>query len=216
MLKKTSLLLVFGTLFAFNLSEAQDSLASKRDSMEVLLLRTAQNYGQFIRIVKAMPANSPHLSLLPSVLPINIPVEDFRVVSGFGLRLHPLLKKKRLHAGVDVKAVAGTSVKATATGYVSQAGYDHELGAFVRIQHAFGFETIYGHLEGYCVKTGQCVELNEEIGRVGNTGLSTGAHLHYAIKKNGSAIDPFQFCYLLRYRLWLYQIDKPIASGILD
>ncbi len=207
---------MFGIVLAVNLSKAQDSIAFKRDSMEVLLLRTAQNYEHFIRIVKAIPVNSPYLSLLPSVLPINIPVENFRVVSGFGFRLHPILKTNRLHAGVDVKAVAGTSVKATATGYVSQVGYDYGLGAFVRIQHAFGLETIYGHLEGYCVKVGQCVELNEEIGKVGNTGLATGAHLHYAIKKNGSAIDPFQFCYLLRYRLWLYQIDKPIASGILD
>jgi murein DD-endopeptidase MepM/ murein hydrolase activator NlpD len=212
---KTSFIYVFSFMLGHFtvLSYAQDSVQVKRDSMEIELLRTTQTYSQVVRLIKVLPAGSPYVSLLPSVLPVNIPIDSFRVVSPFGIRQHPILKKSRFHGGVDVRAKAGTAVKATAAGFVSQVGFDVALGAFVRLQHAFGFETVYGHLKGYCVKPGQRIELNQEIGQVGQTGMTTGPHLHYVIKKNGSAIDPFQFCFLLRQRLWLYQIANPTASG---
>lgn len=197
-------------------SQAQEISQQMRDSLEVELLRTTQTYDQVVRIVQLLPSESTYLSLIPSVLPVNLPIEAFRVVSPFGMRQHPILKKSKLHGGVDVKATIGIPVKATAPGVVSQVGFDPALGAFVRLQHAFGFETVYGHLKGYCVKPGQQIELNEEIGRVGQTGMTTGPHLHYVIKKNGSAIDPFQFCFLLRYRLWIYQSAKPTASATSD
>ncbi|RYF57346.1 MAG: M23 family metallopeptidase [Cytophagaceae bacterium] len=197
-------------------SQAQDINQQKRDSLEVELLRTTQTYDQVVQLVHILPAESTYLSLIPSVLPVNLPIDAFRIVSPFGMRQHPLLKKSKFHGGVDVKATIGIPVKATAAGVVSQVGFDTALGAFVRLKHAFGFETVYGHLKGYCVKPGQQIELNEEIGRVGQTGMTTGPHLHYVIKKNGSAIDPFQFCFLLRHRLWLYQSARPTASGISD
>ncbi|WP_461129703.1 M23 family metallopeptidase [Spirosoma aerophilum] len=189
---------------------------AKRDSLEIELLRTTETYSQVVRLIKILPPTSSYLSLLPCVLPVDMPIEAFRIASPFGIRQHPILKRSRFHGGVDVKAQSGTSVKATAAGVVSQVGYDPALGAFVRLQHTFGFETVYGHLKGYCVRPGQCIELNEEIGRVGQTGMTTGPHLHYVIKKNGSAIDPFQFCFLLRHRLNLYQAISPSGSGISD
>lgn len=197
-------------------SFAQDSLQRKRDSLEIQLLRTSQTYSQVVQLIRLFPAQSASLALLPCVLPVDLPIETFRVVSPFGIRRHPILKQVRFHGGVDVRAKLGTPVKATATGTVSQVGFDRTLGVFVRLQHAFGFETVYGHLKGFCVKPGQVIALNEEIGRVGQTGMTTGSHLHYVIKKNGSVIDPFQFCFLLRHRLWLYQSTKPIASCTSD
>jgi murein DD-endopeptidase MepM/ murein hydrolase activator NlpD len=199
-----------------SVGRAQDSQQTKRDSIEIELLRTTQTFSQVIQLIRVLPAGSDYLALLPSVLPVDLPLERFRVVSPFGTRLHPILKKNRFHGGVDIRAATGTLVKATAAGFVTQVGFDPMLGAFVRLQHAFGFETVYGHLNGYCVKPGQRIELNEQIGRVGQTGMTTGPHLHYVLKKNGSAIDPFNFCFLLRHRLWLYQSASPTASGISD
>ena len=197
-------------------SSAQDSLDCRRDSLEIELLRTTQTYNQVIRLIKALPTGSTHLSLLPSVLPVDLPLESFRVTSPFGMRQHPVLAQRRFHGGVDVRAKPNTPVKATAAGIVSQVGYDVVLGAYVHLRHAFGFETVYGHLKGYCVKPGERIALNQEIGKVGQTGMTTGPHLHYVLKKNGSAIDPFQFCFLLRHRLWIYHTTRPTASGTPD
>lgn len=191
-----------------------DSLNHVRDSLELVLLSTSMTYDQIEEILQCVPAESSCFNLLPSVLPVDVPLESFRVSSPFGLRRHPIHKQFRFHGGVDVKAATGLPVKATAKGVVSQVGFDKELGAFIRLRHAFGFETVYGHLRGYCVQPGQQVELNQEIGRVGQTGLTTGPHLHYVIKKNGSMIDPFQFCFLLRRRLWLYYNSRPTGTGI--
>ena len=185
-----------------------DSILRRRDSLEVVLLRTTQTYQHVEHLLASLPAQSPYLNLLPSVLPVDLPLSAFHVSSPFGYRLHPIHKQTRFHGGVDVKAPLGMIVKATAAGVVKQVGFDPTLGAFVRLQHAFGFETTYGHLEGYCVKPGQTVERNQELGRVGKTGLATGPHLHYVIKKNGSVVDPFDFCFLLRRRLWFYELKS--------
>ena len=199
----------------------EDSIQHVQDSLEVTMLKTSQTYQQIERLVISLPPRSVFLDSLPAVLPIDVPIERFRISSPFGFRMHPIHKSRRFHAGVDVKAPAGMLVKATAPGKVVEVGYDADLGAFVRLQHAFGFETVYGHLRGYCVKPGQPVALNQELGRVGRSGLATGFHLHYMIKKNGSTVDPFYFCFLLRRRLWLYERSNvngtsalPVPAGL--
>lgn len=190
-----------------------DSMLRVWDSLEVSMLRATQTYQQLDRLLTSISTRSMYLDSVPAVLPIEVPIEQFRISSPFGIRQHPIHKQLRFHAGVDVKAAAGMVVKATAPGIVRQVGYDSGLGVFIRVQHAFGFETSYGHLSGYCVLPGQIVARSEQIGKVGRTGLATGPHLHYVIKKNGSVIDPFQFCFLLRRRLWLYNVSKEAASG---
>lgn len=188
--------------------DLSDSLLRVRDSLEVVLLRTTKTYQQVERLVASFPPESKYLDLLPSVLPVNVPLQAFRISSPFGLRQHPIHRQTRFHGGVDVKAPLGMSVKATAEGIVKRVGHDPALGVFVQLQHAFGFETIYGHLTGYCVKPGQLLKRNQELGRVGQTGMATGPHLHYVIKKNGSIVDPFDFCFLLRRRLWFYEVKS--------
>lgn len=191
-----------------------DSVLRVMDSLEVTLLRATQTYQQVERLLGSFPPSSPFLNLLPSVLPVDLPVQAFRITSPFGKRYHPIHRQTRFHEGVDVKAPLGMIVKATAAGIVKQIGHDPALGVFVRLQHAFGFETTYGHLSGYCVKPNQEVERNQEIGRVGKTGLATGPHLHYVIKKNGSVVDPYQFCFLLRRRLWILQSSSSTGKGV--
>lgn len=189
-----------------------DSARPVRDSLEVLMLTTAGNYEQISRLLPHLSADSKQIGRLPSVLPVDLAIDSFQITSPFGNRIHPIRQHSRWHNGIDIRASLGIGVKATAAGRVKRVGYDKKLGAYVYIQHAFGFETMYGHLSAYCVKQGETVERNQEIGRVGATGLSTGPHLHYIIKKNGSAIDPLHFCFLLRQRLRLYQ-EKSKTSG---
>lgn len=180
------------------------------DTLETTVLRRVNTPQQLVRIVDYI--SLANLRLVPAVLPVKLPLSAFEITSPFGIRRHPIHHDIRFHGGVDVKAKAGQVVKATAIGIVTQIGQDEALGIFVHIRHAFGFETLYGHLAGYCVKPGQTVQRNEEIGRVGQTGQATGPHLHYGIKKNGSNVDPFQFCFLLRRRLH-NQANKPPGSG---
>lgn len=191
-----------------------DSMLRVLDSLEVTLLRTTQTYQQVERLLASFPPASPYLSLLPSVLPVDLPIQAFWITSPFGQRYHPIHRQTRFHEGVDVRAPLGMVVKATAAGVVKRVGYDPNLGVFVVLQHAFGFETTYGHLSGYCVKPAQSVERNQELGRVGKTGLATGPHLHYVIKKNGSMVDPYQFCFLLRRRLWFIHSSSSTGKGV--
>lgn len=190
-----------------------DSAGRVLDSLEISLLRTARTYQQIERLLTTLPAQSPFLNLLPSVLPVEVILDSFRITSPFGMRRHPIHQWGQFHGGVDVAAPLGMIVKGTAAGIVKRVGHDPALGIFVQLQHAFGFETTYGHLSGFCVKPGQRVKRNQEIGRVGRTGLATGPHLHYVIKKNGSMVDPFDFCFLLRRRLWLYKASNVSAVG---
>lgn len=190
-----------------------DSVSWLRDSLEVSLLRTARTYQQIERLLLKLPAQSPYLNLLPSVLPVEVPINAFQITSPFGMRRHPAHRRDRFHQGIDVRARAGMVVKATAPGIVREIGYHPALGVFVRLQHAFGFETTYGHLSKHCVQPGQSVARSQEIGKVGQTGLTTGPHLHYTLKKNGSTMDPFDFCFLLRRRLWLYKANNESAVG---
>lgn len=180
--------------------------AEVTDSLEIVILRQASRDNELLRIVDYLKPEN--FDLLPGVFPVDLPLSAFEVTSPFGTRRHPVTHDWRFHNGVDVKARPGMVVKATAAAIVTEVGNDPTLGIFVRLQHAFGFETIYGHLSGYCVKPGERLGRNQEIGKVGQTGLATGPHLHYIIKKNGSNLDPFAFCFLLRRRLNLYHSSK--------
>lgn len=110
--------------------------------------------------------------------------------SGFGMRMHPVLKKRQLHRGIDLKAKTGTPVQSTADGVVIFAGTDGLYGIAVRIQHDDDYVTAYTHLSSHQVKVGQQVTLGETIAAVGSTGASTAPHLHYEVLKNDKPVDP--------------------------
>ena len=126
--------------------------------------------------------------------PFSMPVKDaVRYTSGFGGRNDPLGRGFRQHEGQDLAGAYGTPIFATADGTITFAGWSSGYGRLIKIQHAYGIETRYGHLAQIRVEVGQKVSRGERIGDMGNSGRSTGTHLHYEIRIGGSAINPMTF-----------------------
>lgn len=115
------------------------------------------------------------------------------VSSPFGFRIHPILGTRRLHAGIDLRAGYGTLVKAAGSGKVILAAAYGGYGNTVVIDHGGGLTTLYAHQSSLAVAVGHRVESGEVIGRVGSSGLSTGAHLHFETRIDGRPVDPMQF-----------------------
>jgi murein DD-endopeptidase MepM/ murein hydrolase activator NlpD len=122
------------------------------------------------------------------------PVSDGNITSGFGGRNHPLLGYDKMHTGVDWGSSTGTPVFAAGNGVIDKIGWEGGYGKFIRIRHANGYETAYGHMSAFArgLEAGKKVRQGQVIGYVGSTGLSTGAHLHYEILINGRFVDPMK------------------------
>ena len=126
--------------------------------------------------------------------PFAMPVKDsFRWTSGFGFRRDPKGYGNRMHEGTDMAGAYGTPVYATGDGVVTHAGWDNGYGRLVKIQHDFGVETRYAHLSALRVDVGQKVSRGDRIGDMGNSGRSTGTHLHYEVRIGGTAVNPMTF-----------------------
>ncbi|CAG1771947.1 partial peptidoglycan LD-endopeptidase LytH, partial [uncultured bacterium] len=115
--------------------------------------------------------------------------------SSFGIRVHPFSGMRHFHAGLDIIADVGTPVTATGDGVVLFAGPKKDYGIAVEIDHGFGYRTLYAHLSKTDVTEGQKVKRGALIGKTGNTGLSTGPHLHYEVTHNGTNLDPIEFIF---------------------
>jgi len=132
------------------------------------------------------------LKTIPAIMPVQN--KDLsRVASGFGMRLHPILKYRKMHNGMDFTAPPGTPIYATGDGKVTKVGLGSGYGKMVIIEHGFGYKTYYAHMSKYNTKVGSNVKRGEIIGYVGNTGLSSGPHLHYEVWKNGKVLNPVNF-----------------------
>jgi len=119
-----------------------------------------------------------------------LPLDEGVITSGFGLRASPITSRIHHHNGIDISAPRGSDVYAARDGTVSDLGYDDIFGTFVLLDHTQGYQTLYGHLESLRVELNQSVKSGMIIGTVGSTGLSTGPHLHFEIRRNGEAHDP--------------------------
>jgi murein DD-endopeptidase MepM/ murein hydrolase activator NlpD len=133
------------------------------------------------------------LASIPAIQPI--PNEDLtQTAGGYGMRIHPIHKIPKFHAGMDFTAKQGTPIYATGDGRVTFADYaTNGYGRHVVIDHGFGYGTLYAHLSELKVRNGQKVKRGDVIGLVGNTGLSAGPHLHYEVHKNGQPVDPANY-----------------------
>ncbi|MBS3949384.1 MAG: M23 family metallopeptidase [Peptococcaceae bacterium] len=115
------------------------------------------------------------------------------VTSGFGYRRSPFGSSREFHSGLDIGAAKGTRVYATANGVVRMANYNGGYGNVIFVDHGYGFSTVYAHLSKLNVKVGQQVIKGQLIGLVGNTGASTGPHLHYEVRVSGVAVNPTKY-----------------------
>lgn len=122
-----------------------------------------------------------------------IPCNYTKFSSPYGYRLHPVYKDWRFHYGVDLAAPSGTPIIASRSGKVVTAKYSSTAGYYVTIDHGDGFQTIYMHMTHYIVKNGDTVSAGQVIGYVGSTGTSTGPHLHFGVKYNGSYVNPANY-----------------------
>jgi murein DD-endopeptidase MepM/ murein hydrolase activator NlpD len=118
--------------------------------------------------------------------------EDVRLTSGFGMRLHPALQIQRMHQGEDWACAMGTPIMAAGAGVIEEAGRKGEYGNYIRIRHANGYKTAYGHMAKFApgVSAGVKVRQGQVIGYVGTTGLSTGPHVHFEVLVNNSHVNP--------------------------
>jgi murein DD-endopeptidase MepM/ murein hydrolase activator NlpD len=119
-----------------------------------------------------------------------LPLRGARLTSGFGMRRDPFGGHPRFHSGIDLVAERGAEVLAAREGNVSETGFNRVYGNYILISHNNGYETLYGHLGAIEVRLNQWVNSGSIIGRVGSTGLSTGPHLHFEIRRKGVAKDP--------------------------
>jgi len=129
-----------------------------------------------------------------SKIPFAMPVSGvYRYTSGYGFRSDPINRQRRMHRGIDLAAAHGTDINAAGDGVVTFSGWRKGYGKVIEIDHGFGIETVYAHNSKNRVKRGQRVSLGDHIADMGNTGRSTGTHLHYEIRINGKSTNPMVY-----------------------
>ena len=133
------------------------------------------------------------LKRLVGVIPFSPPLEHFSISSHFGKRRDPINRRWAMHYGLDLTGFKKANVYATSPGKVVKSGHKGKYGKFIEIDHGGGFKTRYGHLYKTLVKRGQEVSFRQKIGLLGNSGRSTGSHLHYEVTHNGKQKNPWRF-----------------------
>lgn len=159
-----------------------------REQIQSLAEAAANQEEDLKQLSQIAEQRSTQWSSTPSIWPVK-----GWVTSGFGPRVSPFTEKPAWHDGLDIGAAPNAPVQAPAQGRIYSVGFDPKMGNHVKIDHGYGVETVYGHLAKALVKEGQRVKRGDVIALVGSTGLSTGPHLHYMVKKNGQALDPTKY-----------------------
>jgi len=149
----------------------------------------------FEEVYELAKSKDTMLKCIPAIQPVSN--KDLkRLASGFGMRIHPIYKIAKMHTGLDFTADIGTEIYATGDGVVESIESKYSgYGQHVIINHGFGYESLYAHMSRVAVRPGQKVRRGQIIGYVGNTGTSTGPHLHYEVMKNGEKVDPSFYFY---------------------
>ena len=164
-------------------------IVQKLELIEKKLSSQSRSFDEVFEITKE---KQKMLKAIPSIQPINN--RDLtRIASGFGIRMHPIYKILKMHQGMDFTAPVGTEIYATGDGTVEKVGWTGGYGKTILINHGYGYKTRYAHCSKFKCKKGQKVKRGDHIGYVGNTGQSTGPHLHYEVFKNNRQINPVNF-----------------------
>lgn len=173
-------------------NEINRSIQNKITELKNRVLAQTQSFNAIEEMVRK---KEDLLAATPAIQPVSNK-ELSRLASGFGYRIDPVYKTVKMHAGLDFAAPQGTPIYATADGTVRLSGnVGNGYGNHVIVNHGFSYETLYGHMVRTKVRAGQRVKRGEVLGWVGNTGKSTGPHLHYEVHKNGRPVDPIYFFY---------------------
>lgn len=169
---------------------AAEVLRSVNSGLEGIEHKLAVQRRSFEEILDAYSQNEARMAALPVIKPV-----QGMLISGFGMRAHPIYKMRRMHEGVDFKADRGEPVYATGDGTVRFSARQSGYGNFIRIDHGDGIESAYAHLSKFAegIRAGKKVKRGDLIGYAGNTGLSEGPHLHYEIRIDGQPIDPLDY-----------------------
>ena len=175
----------------FQFSEHPSVLKETEKKIDQLNHKIQLQSNSFDYLKKLFAQNEVKLQHIPAIRPV-----AGGVISGFGMRRHPIHKIHKMHTGLDFEAQKGTPIIATGDGVIKTAGVtEGGYGIQIEIDHGYGYITKYAHLSVLKVNHGQKVKRGDVIAYSGNTGLSSGPHLHYEILRNGSKIDPIDYFY---------------------
>ena len=158
------------------------------DNLEILKAKVDFDYGSHKDLVKQVDLKELLYRNTPSIYPTYGRISD-----KFGWRRHPITKKRTFHNGLDLANKSGTAIYATADGVIKSVGRKKLMGRYIQISHKFGYKTKYGHLSKILVKKGDTVKRGEIIALMGNTGRSTGAHLHYEVLRYNKNRNPAKY-----------------------
>lgn len=179
--------------FALLISAIYSTSGAQSDKKYLItqVLQTAKDYSDIAPVMKIIKSESDIYKYVPHSNPLK--KQKYTISSRYGARLHPTEKQTRNHLGMDLASEYANRVYATAEGKVIFSGVNRGYGKLVIIEHKYGFKTYYAHLTHIYCKIGDIVTTNHVIGFVGSTGVSTGNHLHYEVRKDNRAIDPEPF-----------------------
>ena len=166
---------------------AEGLLASTEQMIEQMIMKMdfqKDNASESTELAEN-PNPTSFFSSIPNIKPVS-----GSITSAFGVRVHPVYNISLFHSGIDISASEGTRVQTTGDGIVAFSGYDKGYGQKITINHGYGYKTIYAHLSKSLVRQGQKVKRGDIIALSGNTGVSTGPHLHYEVQKDNIKVNP--------------------------
>lgn len=167
-------------------SQLAAELTLKVDVLEKEIYTQAKSYDEIIAMAKSQEVRMENMPAIQPVMNKDLK----RVASGYGWRVDPVYHTKKFHDGMDFTAPVGTDIYATGNARVVFVGWKQGYGNTVILDHGYGYQTLYAHLHKALVRPGQSVKRADVIALVGNTGKSTGPHLHYEVHRNGRPVDP--------------------------
>lgn len=180
----------YDKLYGYKSSDLVVRVTQKLDRIASQLYTQSKSYDEVFALAKN---KAQMLACIPAIIPVK--EREIRQISSyFGYRSDPIYKVSKFHSGMDFAAPVGTEVFVTGDGVVEKMEHNHwGYGNLITVDHGYGYKTQYAHLSKFAVKKGQKVKRGQVIGYVGNTGKSTGSHLHYEVLRNGIPTDPMHY-----------------------
>lgn len=180
----------YSKLKGFKNSDLIVSTVKKMDELTNKLYVQSKSYDEVFEMAKN---KDEMMACIPAIQPISDKYKR-RISAFYGYRIHPIYKTKIFHEGIDFSAPVGTDVYASGDGVIVEASRsNYGYGNIIEIDHGYSYTTVYAHLNGFKVREGERVKRGQTIGSVGNSGLSTGPHLHYEVRKSGNRVNPIYF-----------------------